>query len=245
MTIGIFVGACDKSDHVVALATFLTRLEKKVLIVDATTTRRIGTETGLFMQSQQPIMHWNGYDVLSGAISWDDMIQLLERHGSSVEGYDHIIIDTDRALFCNAEQWKQIDTRLLVQTMERFSLQKNREWLQAFQQQYDGDEELEFVPMILRSLMPEDEFAFMIEWYYSVFEHRWARECIAIEEDERNWTARMSDIQDGQLHASNYPRATKRAWRILTEHFTGKLTERAWKQCLRTPKKGRMKHVAL
>lgn len=244
MTIGIFVGACDKSDHVVALATFLTRLEKKVLIVDATTTRRIGMEIGLLTQSPIPIMSWNGYDVLSGAVSWDDMFQLIEWHGGNVDSYEHIIIDTDRALFCNAEQWKQIDVRFLVQTMERYSLQKNREWLQAFQQQYDG-EELEFVPVLLRSFMPQDEYEFMIEWYFSIFEHRWSREYIAIEEDERNWMARMSDIHEGQLQTHAYPRATKRAWRLLTEHFVGKLSERTWRQCLKTPKKGRMNHVAM
>lgn len=244
MTMGIFVGACDKSDHVIALATFLTRMNFKVLVVDATTIGRIGTEVSMFTDAKAPLVNWNGFDILWEALSWNNMKQLLERCNMNLEQYDHIIIDTDRILFCNTSQWRQVDVRFMVQTMERYILQKNLEWMQAFQQQYDGDE-LEFVAILSRSILPEAELNFIKEWYRSVFQHRWAREFIAFEEDERNWMARMSNIDSFYLHAANYPRSTKQAWRMLTEHYTDRLPNKIWKGCLKSPKKGWVGYAAM
>ncbi|MBN3527466.1 ParA family protein [Paenibacillus apiarius] len=244
MAKGIFIGACDKSIHLIALATFLTRLERKVLLVDATMTQRLGYYTGLQQKRHISILSWNGIDVMCNTTNWADMEQGLERHGGDLSLYDDVIIDTDRSAFGNAKQWRAADIRFMTHTLERYALYRNIEWLQAVQL-HDNGEPLEFISLQLRSVEPDAEAAFIAELYHSGFSHRWIREPIAIVEGEQDWAAQMGHEHEGRFEAASYMRSTKKAWRALTECFTGQLPDKVWRRCLKTGKKGRIRYAAM
>ena len=244
MAKGIFIGACDKSIHLIALATFLTRLGRKVLLVDATITQRLAYYTGLQQTRHISILNWNGIDVMGDTVNWADMEQGMERQGGDLSFYDDVIIDTDRSTFGNAKQWQAADVRFMTHTLERYALYRNIEWLQTVQL-HDNGEPLEFISLQLRSVDPDAEAAFIAELYHSGFSHRWVREPIAIAEGEQDWIAQMEHEHEGRFEAASYMRSTKRAWRALTECFTGELPDKVWKRCLRTEKKGRNRYAAM
>ncbi|UHA73104.1 hypothetical protein [Paenibacillus sp. 481] len=239
----IFIGSCDKSDHLLAIATILSRLGRKVLLVDATTSQWMSYRIGKWAEKIK-IVSWSGFDVAVNIMNWEELEERTACSGESVFMYDDVIVDTDRVVFCEPQRWSEAEHRLLTQTMERYCVHKNIEWLHTFNIVQNEEEKLTFIPVMLREL-DDDDFEFVAERYRSAFTHEWASAVISIPDDEVDWVAKLTYEYEEFIALHEYAKQTKIAWRQLCELIVGPIADKSWKQCLKTDRKGRTNYAAM
>ncbi len=120
-----FIGSYDKKDLLLNIAKVLTNLNKKVLIVDATTFQRLryvvpkieGNQTNAYVSEYLDI------DVAVGFINLNGIMQYL---GQNLD-YDYVLIDTDNIQTLNSFMLPALAKNFFVTSYDEYELQRGLE----------------------------------------------------------------------------------------------------------------------
>lgn len=112
-----FVGTRNKSDMLMYLAHVLTKINKRVLIIDSTQNQwyRNGYTR---MSKGQHVYDFQGIDILSDVTNWLDIEESLKKTGETHVNYDVILVDIDSAEILEQE-WPEFHERFYVGDFDR------------------------------------------------------------------------------------------------------------------------------
>ncbi|MCG7407161.1 hypothetical protein MH117_07005 [Paenibacillus sp. ACRRX] len=243
MKLSYFVGACDKSDMLLGICTLLSRLNRRVLLVDAMSSPWLKYRNQTWL-TKEKWSHWNGIDTVSAVMNWDELEELASGYNIQLSEYDDIFIDTDRVAFSEANLFIEAHARYIVQTVESHSLHRNLEWLTTFSLLHDTklDGKLQFI--ILHAVDKEQDQLY-VEGLLHTSGYHSVSESVVIPYDESDWTAKMHNETEDMINVSIYARATKLAWRKIVESNFGPLADKVWRHCMKQPQKGTWLHNAM
>ncbi|MGF9975488.1 hypothetical protein [Viridibacillus arvi] len=117
-----FIGTREKADFALYFANVLTSLDKRVLIVDTTSTA-IYRHGYLHMEENETIAEIQKIEVLCGTKNWTDVEKALSKIGEKPTNYDCIIIDIDSTEGLLAS-WP-IDDRYYLSSNHRLHITKD------------------------------------------------------------------------------------------------------------------------
>lgn len=124
-----FVGAYDKTDLILYVARILTKLEKKVIVVDATITQKAKYVIPTLNPTVKYITEFEQIDVAVGFRSYDDLEQYIDvMEGRNVD-YDFMLIDTDNMKGFNTFGVEEADKNYFVTSFDAYSLKRGLEIL--------------------------------------------------------------------------------------------------------------------
>lgn len=90
-----FIGIYDKSDLIMYLGKIITSLNKKVLIIDATSTQKMRYIIPAISPTKSYITQYEQFDVAVGFESLEDVKKYLGATDEEYIEYDYILIDMD------------------------------------------------------------------------------------------------------------------------------------------------------
>lgn len=120
-----FIGAYDKKDLLLNIAAVLSNLNKKVLIVDATTTQRLRYIVPRISNAQGNtyVSEYLNIDVALGFMNFNGIMQYL---GQGLN-YDFALIDTDNIQTLNSFMLPGITKNFFVTSYDEYELQRGLE----------------------------------------------------------------------------------------------------------------------
>ena len=126
-----FLGAYDKKDLLINLATVLTNAGKSVLIVDATSVQRMRYVVPNIStnQSFSYVSEYSKIDVALGFMTLNDIAQYLKRNLN----YDYILIDSDNPQTMNSFGIQGMKKIFFVTSYEQYDMLKGAELLRFVQ----------------------------------------------------------------------------------------------------------------
>lgn len=236
MQVQFFIGSCDKSDLLIPSALLMQQLNRRILLVDAMSSPWLHYRNGAWAK-QQKWSRWHGIDTASGIQNWEELEHLAAKEGITLENYDDIWIDTDRATFCEAERLLHAYERYLVQSIDQGSILRNMEWLNTFFLLHNSrlEKKLQFV--ILQSVSMEQDRRY-VEQMLNAGGHTSRDQSTVIPYDERDWNARLWNETNDYKYLSQYSKPMKAAWKCLIDATVGEQSEKTWKKILRMSMKG-------
>ncbi len=120
-----FIGAYDKKDLLTNVAKVLSNLNKKVLIVDATTMQRFRYIVPRISNATNNtyISDYLGIDVALGFMNFNGIMQYL----GQAPDYDYALIDTDNIQTLNSFMLPNIAKNFFVTSYDEYELQRGLE----------------------------------------------------------------------------------------------------------------------
>ena len=130
-----FIGTYDKKDLLLNIARVLTNFNKKVLIVDATTTQRLRYVVPRIENAQGNtyISEYIEIDVALGFMNYNGIMQYLG-HGLN---YDIILVDTDNIQTFNSFMLPNSAKNFFVTSYDEYELQRGLEVFRFLQRQME------------------------------------------------------------------------------------------------------------
>ncbi len=130
-----FIGTYDKKDLLLNIARVLMNFNKKVLIVDATTTQRLRYVVPRIENAQGNtyISEYIEIDVALGFMNYNGIMQYLG-HGLN---YDIILVDTDNIQTFNSFMLPNSAKNFFVTSYDEYELQRGLEVFRFLQQQME------------------------------------------------------------------------------------------------------------
>lgn len=127
-----FIGAYDKKDLLINVAKVLCNLNKKVLIVDATTMQRLRYIVPRISNATNNtyVSDYMGIDVALGFMNFNGIMQYL---GQALN-YDYALIDTDNIQTLNSFMLPKIAKNFFVTSYDEYELQRGLEIFKFLQQ---------------------------------------------------------------------------------------------------------------
>lgn len=122
-----FIGAYDKTDLILCLAKVLTEANKKILILDVTTTQKCKYVVPVINPTKSYITDFEGIDVAVGFESLEEIKQYLGLDSDEKMEYDFMIIDTDNYEEIVRFDLKSADKLYYVTSFDAYSLKKGLE----------------------------------------------------------------------------------------------------------------------
>ncbi|MER2005889.1 MAG: hypothetical protein ABS939_00435 [Psychrobacillus sp.] len=113
------IGTRNKSDFTLFLGYLLTKLDKRVLVVD-TTQQEVYKNAYSRLNEGQNLYDFHDIDILSGATNWLEVEELLREVGESSTSYDTIIVDMDLVSIVSNE-WPPFEERYYIGDNDRFN----------------------------------------------------------------------------------------------------------------------------
>lgn len=120
-----FIGMYDKKDLLLNVAKVVSKLNKKVLIVDATLMQRLRYVVPRIASTPTYVSEYNGIDVAVGFMNLGGIANYL---GGTLN-YDYVFIDTDNPQTLNSFMVQNSRINFLVTSYDEFELQKTLEIL--------------------------------------------------------------------------------------------------------------------
>ncbi|MBQ9657865.1 MAG: hypothetical protein IJV31_03755 [Clostridia bacterium] len=125
-----FIGGCDKSDLIMYVASILSKMQKKVLVLDATRLQKIKYIIPKIEPAASYITEFEKIDV---AIGFRNISNVEEYLGEKLK-YDIVLIDIDTARAIKENYITNVDLNYFVSTFDMYSLKKGIEILGRFEQ---------------------------------------------------------------------------------------------------------------
>lgn len=125
-----FIGGCDKSDLIMYVASILSKMQKKVLVLDATRLQKIKYIIPKIEPAASYITEFEKIDV---AIGFRNISSVEEYIGEKLK-YDIVLIDIDTARAIKENYISNVDLNYFVSTFDMYSLKKGIEILGRFEQ---------------------------------------------------------------------------------------------------------------
>lgn len=206
----IFVGATDKQDLLLYVASVLAAAGQRVLLIDATSSRRYryvvdGVCSGI------KVTEFCGFDVIS-----------IDNYEGNMEGelYHYKLVDCDDFQLMKQIGWMMKDMMIWVTTYNRADILKSVEF---FDQLFDTEEihqEIEILPIFLNTV----ECAIYEDYVLHYMEHfpiHWLSDGVSIRWDDWNEIVRIESGHEQTLGLHRISRDFKRAVKSLIVQLSG------------------------
>lgn len=236
MRIQFFIGSCDKSDLLIPASLLMQQLNRRILIVDAMSSPWLHYRNGAWRRHQK-WSRWCGIDTAAAVQNWEELEQLAEQEGISLDDYDDIWVDTDRVTFCEVERFKNADARFLVQSVDNGSIYRNLEWLNTFYLLHDSRLE-GLLQFILLQSISEDQDRTYVDQILMTGGFSSREQTFVLPYDERNWNARLWNETHDFKYLHHYSKSMRVLWRRVMEPATGELSDKEWRQLIKMSTKG-------
>lgn len=132
------IGARNKSDFTIFLSYILTKLDKRVLVVD-TTQQEVYKNAFSRLSEGQNLYDFHNIDILSDATNWLEVEELLRKVGESSTSYDTIIVDMD-LISAISNEWPPFEERYYIGDDDRFNQLRDVELLHRLFDETDSTE---------------------------------------------------------------------------------------------------------
>lgn len=121
-----FIGIYDKKDLLLSTAKIIAKLNKSVLIVDATIMQRLRYIVPRISATPTYISEYDGVDV---AVGFMNLMGIANYLGKNTLDYDYVLIDVDNVQTLNSFMLQNSKINFLVTSYDEFELQKLLELL--------------------------------------------------------------------------------------------------------------------
>lgn len=131
-----FIGAYDKTDFILYLAKILTSIDRKVLVVDTTTTQKAKYVVPVINPTVSYITEFEEIDV---AVGFEDFKTIKNYLGISEDKeleYDYVLLDVDSEKAIENFQIQPMDNNYFVTGFDVYSLKKGLEVFNNIQETY-------------------------------------------------------------------------------------------------------------
>ncbi len=131
-----FLGGYDKTDMLLYVAKILTRMQKKVLLIDTTIIQKTRYIVPTINKAQAYITEFAGFDVAVGFDSMDEVKQYISSKEEKIE-YDMILVDIDTPEAYDNFEASTYDEYYFVTAFDLYSLRTGLEVLEASSETID------------------------------------------------------------------------------------------------------------
>ena len=128
-----FIGVYDKIDLILCIAEILTKLGKKVIVVDATTIQKSKYVVPVINPTKSYITEYEGIDVAVGFDSIDNIRQYLGLEDNENMEYDFMLIDADNYEAVVNYNMQDSEKLYYLTSFDAYSLKKGIEILERLQ----------------------------------------------------------------------------------------------------------------
>lgn len=122
-----FIGVYDKKDLLLNIAKVISKLNKRVLVVDATTMQRLRYIVPRISNVPTYVSEYDGVDVAIGFMNLNGIANYL---GKNID-YEYILIDTDNPQTFNSFILQNSKINFFVTSYDEFELQRGLEIILA------------------------------------------------------------------------------------------------------------------
>lgn len=225
-TIG-FIGAYDKIDLIIYVSRLLTQMNKKVMVIDATTLQKAKYVVPSISPSKTYITDFEGIDIAVGFYDYASIKDYLGMPQNSVFEYDYIFLDIDSPEAIEDFNIKAATKNYFVTGFDLYSLKRGLEILSGI-----GE------PITLKKILfsrnatkEEDEYLNYLSLGYKAI---WEEEKIYFPFEQGDQTAIMENQRASKIKLKRLTQLYKESLMYLTEELldeseTGKL-KKAFKQ---------------
>lgn len=124
-----FIGAYDKTDLIIYVAKILTTLQKKVLVVDATTNQKARYVIPVINPTTMYVTEYEEIDIAVGFSNFSDIKKYLGIPEDQEFEYDIVLIDTDNIEGIQNFDLSNAQKNYFVTSFDAYSLKKGLEAL--------------------------------------------------------------------------------------------------------------------
>lgn len=174
-TIG-FIGAYDKIDLIIYVARLLTEMNKKVMIIDATTLQKAKYIVPTISPSKTYVTEFEGIDIAVGFSDYSSIKDYLGMPQHAVFGYDYIFVDIDSPEALEKFDIQAATQNYFVTGFDLYSLKRGLEILSGIREPMpltkilfskditeEEDEYLNFVSLGYKVVWSEERIYFPFE----------------------------------------------------------------------------------
>jgi len=156
-----FIGAFDKTDLILYVSKILVELNKKVLMVDATTIQKSRYTVPCIAPSQCYVTQYEGIDVAVGFKKIEEVINYV---GTSDFNYDYILVDVDSNAEIKKLELHNASKNYFVTGFDSYSLKKGLEIIGQ------GQDKIIMTKILFSKYMldEEDDYLNFLSFYYAV-----------------------------------------------------------------------------
>lgn len=154
-----FIGTRNKTDFIIYFSHILTKLDKRVLIVDQTQ-NQLYRHGYTRLEEEQNLFDFQGIDILCGMSSWPSLNNHLSQTNESVNDYDVVIFDMDSTTAIKGE-WPTAQDRFYVGDFERLHQQRDMSLIRTLFH-VTGSKELKRITFENRYKLDDSYFAFIL-----------------------------------------------------------------------------------
>ena len=189
-----FIGANDKKDLLLNVAKIISKLNKSVLIVDATLMQRLKYIVPKVSSTPTYVSEYDGVDV---AVGFLNLMQISNYLSTPSLNYDYIIIDTDNPQTFNSFMIPNSKITFFSTSYDEFELQKSLEILSTLRA------EINLTKLIISSDInnKHDEYLNHLLENYPV---SWSSERVEFPDTDSDRNATLANQLIKQISVKNY-----------------------------------------
>lgn len=189
-----FIGANDKKDLLLNVAKIISKLNKSVLIVDATLMQRLRYIVPKVSSTPTYVSEYDGVDV---AVGFLNLMQISNYLSTPSLNYDYIIIDTDNPQTFNSFMIPNSKITFFSTSYDEFELQKSLEILSTLRA------EINLTKLIISSDInnKHDEYLNHLLENYPV---SWSSERVEFPDTDSDRNATLANQLIKQISVKNY-----------------------------------------
>ena len=128
-----FIGVYDKTDLIIYIAKIITTLEKKVLVVDATTNQKARYVVPTINRTVKYVTEFEDIDIAVGFSNIEEIKKYLGLTQEQEMEYDIVLVDTDNMDGFEKFELQEAQKNYFVTSFDNYSLKKGLEVLNGLQ----------------------------------------------------------------------------------------------------------------
>lgn len=189
-----FIGINDKKDLLLNVAKIITKLNKRVLIVDATIMQRLRYIIPKVSSNPTYVSEYDGVDV---AVGFLNLMQISNYLSTPNLNYDYILIDTDNPQTFNSFMIPRSKIIFYTTSYDEFELQKSLEILATLR------EEINITKLIISSDInnKHNEYLNHLLENYPI---KWSSEYVEFPDTDTDRNATLINQLMKQISLKNY-----------------------------------------
>lgn len=146
-----FIGAFDKTDFIIYIARALVAIDKRVLVIDTTTSQKAKYIVPAISPSTSYVTEYEGIDVSVGLYSFETIANYLGFQEFNQNEYDYVLVDIDKPEMIDNFNMYNANANYFVTSFDLFSLKRGIEILSGIK------EPLEVTKILFSKYMTQEE----------------------------------------------------------------------------------------
>lgn len=212
-----FIGVYDKKDLLLNVANLMSKLNKRVLIVDATIMQRLRYIIPKISATPTYISEYNSVDVAVGFMNLGGIANYL---GTNTINYDYVLIDTDNPQTLNSFMLQNSKKNFFVTSYDEFEIQRSLEIFAGLRGQ------IKLSKIIVSSDInnKHDEY---LKKIFSIYPIEWGEEKIEFADTDNDRKSTLINQLLKQIEFKNYTSGYKDMLEYLTSLILEGIIEQA------------------